>query len=206
MALVIADRVREQTTTTGTGAVTLTGAVSGYQSFSVVGNANSTYYAIVGPTTEWEVGIGTYTASGTTLSRDTVLSSSNSGSLVSFSAGTKDVIVTQPSEKSGNPIISSTTSVSTLTPNINAYNMYVLTALSGSLTVAAPTGSPVDGDKLIFRILDNGTSQTLTWNATYTAIGVTIPGATTVSKTLYVGCLYNANNTRWDVVSVAQQI
>jgi hypothetical protein len=98
MALVLADRVKETTGTTGTGTVTLLGAVSGYQSFSVVGNANTTYYAIVGATTEWEVGIGTYTSSGTTLSRDTVLASSNAGSLVTFSAGTKDVFVTQPAE------------------------------------------------------------------------------------------------------------
>jgi len=70
MALVLADRVKETTTTTGTGTITLLGAVSGYQSFAAIGNANTTYYAIVGPTTEWEVGIGTYTSSGTLLSRD----------------------------------------------------------------------------------------------------------------------------------------
>ncbi|CAB5222512.1 hypothetical protein UFOVP377_13 [uncultured Caudovirales phage] len=95
MALVLADRVQETTTTTGTGTVTLAGAVSGFQSFSAVGNANSTYYTITGGT-DWEVGIGTYTSSGTTLSRTTVLSSSNSGSLVSFSAGSKNVFVTYP--------------------------------------------------------------------------------------------------------------
>lgn len=209
MAFVIADRVRETTTTTGTGTVTLLGAALGYQSFSVVGNGNSTFYAIVGQgTTEWEVGIGTYTASGTTLSRDAVYSSSNSGSLVSFSAGIKDVFVTQPAEKSPLPRVSSTTSASTLTPNANAYNEYALTALASALIINAPTGTPVDGDKLIFRILDNnpGTGYTLTWNATYTAIGVSIPGSTTPNKTLYVGCLYNANNTRWDVVAVSQQI
>ncbi len=97
MALVIADRVQETTTTTGTGTVTLAGAVTGYQTFAAIGNGNSTYYTIAGQTgTEWEVGIGTYTSSGTTLSRTTVLSSSNSGSLVSFSAGTKNVFVTYP--------------------------------------------------------------------------------------------------------------
>lgn len=97
MALVLADRVQETTTTTGTGTVTLAGAVSGFQTFAAVGNGNSTYYTIAGQTgTEWEVGIGTYTASGTTLSRTTVLSSSNSGSLVTFSAGTKNVFVTYP--------------------------------------------------------------------------------------------------------------
>ena len=100
MAFVLADRVKETTTTTGTGTVTLLGASTGYQSFSAIGNGNTTYYTIAGQTSsEWEVGIGTYTSSGTTLSRTTVLSSSNSGSLVNFSAGTKDVFVTQPSSR-----------------------------------------------------------------------------------------------------------
>lgn len=98
MALTLRDRVKETTTTTGTGTITLAGAVAGFQSFSAVGNGNTTYYAIVGDT-EWEVGVGTYTSSGTTLSRDTVLSSSNSGLAVNFSAGDKDVFVTQPSSK-----------------------------------------------------------------------------------------------------------
>jgi hypothetical protein len=77
--------------------VTLLGASTGYQSFAVIGNTNTTYYTIAGQTSnEWEVGIGTYTASGTTLARTAVLSSSNAGSLVNFSAGTKDVFVTYP--------------------------------------------------------------------------------------------------------------
>lgn len=101
MAFVLADRVRETTTTAGTGAVSLAGAVSGFQTFSVaIGNANNTYYTIADPTTgAWEVGIGTYTSSGNTLSRDTVLSSSNSGSLVTFAANSKDVFVTQPASR-----------------------------------------------------------------------------------------------------------
>jgi hypothetical protein len=74
--------------------------VTGYQSFSTIGNANTTYYCIAGQgTSEWEVGIGTYTLSGTTLARTTVLASSNSGSLVTFSAGTKDVFCTYPAGK-----------------------------------------------------------------------------------------------------------
>lgn len=101
MALVLADRVQETTTTTGTGTVTLLGAVTGYQSFAVVGNANTTYYCIAGQTgAEWEVGIGTYTSSGTTLARTTVLSSSNANALVNFSAGTKNVFVSYPAGRS----------------------------------------------------------------------------------------------------------
>jgi len=97
MALVVKDRVKETTVTTGTGTVTLAGASTGFQGFSAIGDGNSTYYTIAGQSSaEWEVGIGTYTASGTTLSRTTVLSSSNSGSLVSFSTGTKDVFCTYP--------------------------------------------------------------------------------------------------------------
>ena len=98
MALVVKDRVQETSTTTGTGTFTLAGAVSGFQSFSVIGNANTTYYAIVGGT-EWEVGLGTYTLSGTLLSRDTILESSNGGTAVNFSAGTKNVFVTYPAEE-----------------------------------------------------------------------------------------------------------
>ena len=102
MAFVVADRVKETTTTTGTGTVTLAGAASGYQSFSAVGNGNTTFYCIAGQSSsEWEVGIGTYTSSGTTLSRDTVYSSSAGGTTkVNFSAGTKDVFVTYPAGQS----------------------------------------------------------------------------------------------------------
>jgi len=100
MALVLKDRVKETTTTTGTGTVTLAGAAAGFQSFVVIGDGNQTFYAIVDATSgDWEVGVGAYTASGTTLSRTTVVSSSNAGSLVNFSAGSKDVFVTYPSSR-----------------------------------------------------------------------------------------------------------
>jgi len=99
MALVLKDRVKETSTTTGTGTFTLAGAVTGFQSFSVVGNGNTTYYTITDGT-NWEVGIGTYTSAGTTLSRDTILESSNAGSAVNWGAGSKDVFVTYPAERS----------------------------------------------------------------------------------------------------------
>lgn len=103
------------------------------------------------------------------------------------------------------PRVTSAASASTLTPDISASDVYAYTALAAGLTINAPTGTPLDGDKLIFRLLDNGTSRALTWNATYTVIGVTLPTATTISKTTYVGCIYNANNTRWDVIAVTTQ-
>ena len=100
MALIVKDRVQEISTTVGTGTLTLGGAVLGFQSFAAIGDANTTYYAIVDPVTyDWEVGIGTYTLSGTTLSRDTVLSSSTGASPISFAAGTKNVFCTYPSER-----------------------------------------------------------------------------------------------------------
>jgi trimeric autotransporter adhesin len=103
MALVLKDRVKEITTTTGTGTITLAGVSLGYQAFSVIGDGNTTYYCIAGrETSEFEVGIGTYTLSGTTLSRTTILSSSNAGLAVNFSAGTKDVFVVYPAGKSVN--------------------------------------------------------------------------------------------------------
>ena len=98
MALVIKDRVKETTTTTGTGTYTLAGAEVGFQSFSTIGNGNTTYYAVT-YNNDWEVGIGTYTSSGTTLARTTILSSSNSNNAVNWSSGEKSVFVTQPSSK-----------------------------------------------------------------------------------------------------------
>ena len=103
MALILSDRVQETTTTAGTGTITLAGAVTGYQSFAVIGNGNTTYYCIAGlGTNEWEVGIGTYSSAGTTLARTTILASSSGGSVVTFSAGSKSVFVTYPAEKSVN--------------------------------------------------------------------------------------------------------
>ena len=98
MALVLADRVKETTTTTGTGTYTLAGAESGFESFASVGNGNTTYYCCTDGT-DFEVGIGTYTASGTTLARTTILQSSNSDAAVNWGSGSRDIFVTQPAEK-----------------------------------------------------------------------------------------------------------
>jgi hypothetical protein len=149
MPLVVKDRVRETTTTTGTVTVTLAGAVTGFQSFAAIGNGNTTFYTIAGQgTSEWEVGIGTYTSSGTTLSRDSVLASSNSGSKVNFSAGTKDVFVTYPAGRTltgggggvGALVVNNTTVTEnyTVDTGTNAQSVGPITVASGvSVTVAS---------------------------------------------------------------------
>ena len=102
MALVVADRVKEVTTTTGTGTISLGGAQTNFVAFSsALSDGDTTYYAIVdNNNVDYEVGLGTYASSGNTLARTTVLDSSNSGSLVNFSAGQKDVFITYPADKS----------------------------------------------------------------------------------------------------------
>ena len=147
MALVLKDRVKETSTTTGTGTFTLAGASTGFQSFSAIGNGNTTYYAIaLQGGSEWEVGIGTYTSSGTTLARTTVLASSNSGSAVNFSAGTKDVFVTMPADKSvtgSNGYVENDSTISTsstINSGKNAMSAGPVSIASG-ITVTIASGS-----------------------------------------------------------------
>ena len=147
MALVVKDRVKSSTTTTGTGTITLGAAAIGFQAFSVIGDGNTTYYTIVDTVNgTWEVGIGTYTSSGTTLSRDTVLDSSNSGSLVNFAAGSKDVFVAYPAERAvigGMGYIENSATISassTINAGNNAISGGPVTINSG-ITVTVPSGS-----------------------------------------------------------------
>jgi hypothetical protein len=248
MALVVADRVWETTSTSGTGTLTLSGALSGYQTFAVIGNGNTTYYTITNGT-DWEVGIGTYTSSGTTLSRDTVLSSSLGGSKINVTPGSF-VFVDYPAgrsvyeDESGvvtgypisggtinntpigattpntgifslisstriNPRVTSIASGSTITPTADTADQYNVTALAVPATIAIPSGTPVDGQKLVIRIEDDGTARALTWTTTaggYRVIGSTLPTTTVATKNLYVGCIYNSAESFWDVVAVAQQV
>jgi hypothetical protein len=101
MALVVYDRVQETGTANTTVSFTLTGAVTGFQDFSVVGNGNTTFYAATDASGNWEVGVGTYSTTGPTLTRTTILSSSNAGSAETFT-GAVSVFVTYPSEQSVN--------------------------------------------------------------------------------------------------------
>jgi len=196
MALVVADRVKETTTTTGTGTVTLAGAVTGFQSFSAVGNANTTYYCIAGQgTSEWEVGIGTYTSSGTTLSRDTVLASSNAGSAVNFSAGTKDVFVTYPAGKGvtvAGPAIPGTIQETVYTlsdaasiaidPANGSIQTLTLAGTARTLTYSAM----LDGQAVTLMINDGTAGTITTWNATFVNNSANPPTLSTTGFTVVV--------------------
>ena len=138
MALVLKDRVKETTTTTGTGTITLAGAVVGYQTFSAIGDSNTTYYVIEDADgAGWEVGIGTYTLSGTTLARTTVLASTNSNSQITLSSGTHTVFCGYPAGKSvvtDSPIL--------VTPALGTPSALVATNATGtaaSLTAGTAT-------------------------------------------------------------------
>ena len=103
------------------------------------------------------------------------------------------------------PRVSSVASTATLTVDSSLYDQAIVTAQAAALTIAAPTGSPVQGRKLIIRIKDNATARALTWNAIFRVIGVTLPTTTVISKTMYIGCIYNSTDTKWDVVAVVEE-
>lgn len=101
--------------------------------------------------------------------------------------------------------VTTTTTATTITPNAGTTDIYKVTALASNLTIAAPTGTPNDGDTLTIAFLDAGVAKTLTWNAIYRAIGTSLPTTTTANKQLYVRFIYNANATKWDEVQISLQ-
>lgn len=96
-------------------------------------------------------------------------------------------------------------STSSLTINSDTTYQYSLTALAAALSIEAPTGTPFNGQDLLIRILDNGTARALTWNSIFRVIGVTLPTTTVISKTMYIACIYNSTDTKWDVIGVREQ-
>jgi hypothetical protein len=138
MALVINDRVKETSTTTGTGTFNLAGAETGYEGFVTgIGTGNQTYYAIeLNSAGEWEVGIGTVTSgSPDTLSRTTIISSSNSDALVNFSAGTKNVFCTLPAKRTISPVMTATGFVVTHASTLDQDQTLDSGVLAGPVTI-----------------------------------------------------------------------
>jgi len=219
MAYLFADRA--QVTATANTTVSFSGmtAVTGFQSFAfLTTTGNTTYYSATDVSGNWEVGIGTYNTTGPVLNRTTILASSNSNAAVTFS-GTVNVFCTYPSERAVitdftqtlsskriTPRIS--TATTTVTPNADTDDQFNATALSGTtLTIANPTGSPTDGQRLTLR-LQGAISTTITWSSLYRGVGINLP--TTLASFSYIGCIYNAIGTgtvgspvpTWDVTAV----
>jgi hypothetical protein len=197
--LSLADRVRETSTTTGTGTLNLAGAVSSFQTFvSGVGDgAVCTYLIIIG--TEWEVGEGTVTAGAPdTLSRDRVIDSSTGGSLVSFSAGTKDVVLSVNAERMAHGGWNTDAQSSTFTADV-VNTVYLLDISSGSLTANLPAASGNDDLRLGFKVISHSGSFTATIDGSG---GEEIDGSTTVVlDTLNDYLEIICDGTEWHIVS-----
>jgi hypothetical protein len=133
--LILADRVQQTGTANTTVSFTLSGSVTGFQSFTVIGNTNTTFYSAFDASGNWEVGLGTYSTTGPTLTRTTIYSSSNSGSAVTFS-GTVNVFVTYPSGRSVNQDTLNTATA----PQISASNGIFVNNLTVGASYTIPTG------------------------------------------------------------------
>ena len=206
MAFVTADRVYDTSTSTGTGAIVVSGSpASGYRTFSSVMTSGDTcYYCIQGQSSsEWEIGIGTYSATNT-LTRSTVLTSSNSGSVVTFSSGTKDVFLTLVAEKSPQRVFSSTANSATPSLNTDQYDMMVITGQSVAITSFTTnlTGTPVNGQKLWIAITGTG-AIAITWGASFESSTVTLPTTTVTTNRLDVGFVWNVATSKWRCVATA---
>lgn len=146
----------------------------------------------------------------------------DSGNIIidSFAPGSTDVgnvetevIIIKPNTTWANKVaeymvrqnITSIASSGTPSPDADSEGKYFITALAANATFAAPAGTPIDGQALLIRIKDNGTSRTLAWNAAYRAVGVPLPGATVIGKTMYCGFMYNSAASKWDLIALSQE-
>jgi len=196
------------TSVTGTSPVVSSGGTTPAISMPAATGSVNGYLTSADWTTFNGKGSGTVTSiiAGTGLSGGTITTTGTIAidSTVATLSGTQTL-----TNKRINPRVSSTTSTSTLTVNSDSFDQAVLTAQAVALSVAAPTGTPVNGQKLTLRFKDNATAQTISWTITsggFRVIGCTLPTTTVISKVVYIGCIYNSDDTFWDVVSVGQQI
>jgi len=190
VALVLADRVQQTGSANTTVSFTLSGSVTGYQSFSVIGNTNTTYYSATDSSGNWEVGLGTYSTTGPTLTRTTIFSSSNSGSAVTFS-GTVNVFVTFPSE-----IVSTApVTVTTSTYTVGTTDVWIINNYAGTMTVTLPTAASYSGRVLNFQ---NYQAYTVV-SASSNVVPIGGGSASTAILNAIVGdqCTLVSNGTNW---------
>ena len=177
-------------------AANVTGIVLGANGGTGIANTGKTI-TIAGNLTHAGAFTQTFTATG-----NTSVTLPTTGTLATL-AGTETL-----TNKRINLRVQSQTSTATLVIDSDSYDQSVLTAQAASLAISAPTGTPVNGQKLTIRIKDSGSAQTISWTTTsggFRIIGVTLPTTTVASKVVYIGAVYNSDETFWDVVSVAQQ-
>lgn len=188
MALVLKDRVQETTTTTGTSDFVLGGAVLSYQTFAAIGNTNTTYYTAFDPTAgDWEVGIGTYSTTGPTLSRDTILASSSGGTKVAFAAGQKNVFCTYPAERSVNLDSAGTY----ITPS--AFN--VITANTATLTSGTVSTTPSNNTDIVNKQYADAIASGINFHeAVGYATTATLPACTYSNGVSGVGATLTGNS------------
>lgn len=196
-------------TVSGSGA-TISLANTGVITIGSIANASLSNSAIT-------IGNAGSTSLGGTASLDSITGLSTTG-IVTRTAANSLATITQPSStvvgqsdtqtltnKRVNPRTNAQASVTPWTPNGDSYDEEILTAVAADITINGPSGTPVQGQKLILRITSNASPHNLSWNGTYTAIGVTIPTTIAANKTIYIGCIWNSTLTRWEVVAVAVQ-
>lgn len=217
MALILADRVQQTGTANTTVSFTLSGTVTGYQAFTAIGNTNTTFYAAVDTAGNWEVGLGTYSTTGPTLTRTTVYSSSNSGSAVTFS-GTVNVFTTYPSSRSVNLDASSIANLTNPTVTNYTETLYAANTgtaitvaltngtvqqltLTGNATIIMPTATA--GKSFVIMLKQDGTgSRSVTWSTVVWPSGT----APTITSTASKQDIYSffSDGTNWYGVTVGQ--
>lgn len=180
---------------------------TGSKSFTV--QANRLYFAgqhivavsVVAPT-EYMVGRVTSYNAGTGALVMESLYVSGSGTRASWNIGPTPA----PAATFNPRAVTDPATSGTITPTADAADLYIITGLTGTATIAAPSGTPVEGQKLMLRIKDNGSSRSLNWNAIFRPFGsITLPAATTAGKEHYVGLSYNAAAAKWDVLGYSVQ-